>query len=278
MKYTDLAKEACDCLDDLDLEGIKKECFEQEGVSIETIEIISSKTAKKINKSIGKYISLTSEHNFRREKAYHNRVSKALADKINELLPSNNELTLIVGLGNRNMTPDALGPKTVEKIMVTKHIIDVMPDQFEGKLASVCAIAPSVYGVTGIESADYISAICEKIKPSSIIAVDSLAAAQWERINDTLQLTDTGITPGAGVGNRRSGLNKESLGVPVIAVGIPVVVRLSQICEVCQDEDMIVTPKNIDTIVEDSSSIIACAINMALQSKISKDEIDNFMF
>lgn len=278
MKYTDIAKEACDLLENTVIDGVNRDSYKVNDIDVEIIEIVSPKSAELLNKSQGKYISITSQYNFRRDKNYHNDISKVLADSIKKLLPRDYKLTLVVGLGNRSMTPDALGPRTIDKIMVTKHIIDIMPDKYGKIFSAVCAVTPSVYGVTGIESADYISAICGKINPDCVIAVDSLAAAQWSRINDTIQLTDTGITPGAGVGNRRSGLNKETLGVPVIAVGIPVVVRLSQICDICDDKDMLVTPKNIDVIVEDSSGIIASGINLALHDNISQADIDNFMF
>ena len=115
---------------------------------------------------------------------------------------------LVAGLGNSRMTPDALGPKTVNKLMIARHLLQMIPDQVDSRVNSVCAIAPGVLGVTGIESSDIISALCEKIKPQYIIAIDSLAAASAQRIKDTIQMSNTGIAPGAGVGNKRCGINR----------------------------------------------------------------------
>ena len=278
MKYTDLAQEAYEYIKNEELSGVNVKSYTNNGIKVESISIVDDEIAKKLGKLKGEYISVTCNHSSNRDKNRHFEISNELSVNIKKLIPRNNELTLVAGLGNRNMTPDALGPCTVDKIMVTKHIIDMYPDMISKKLSKVCAFAPSVLGVTGVESSDVINAICEKIKPTCVIAVDSLAAENADRINDTVQISNTGISPGAGVGNRRKGINMDSVGVPVIAIGIPVVVRLSELTQNEHTSDMIVTSKNIDVIINDCSTIIANGINLALHQNITNDEIISFMY
>lgn len=198
---------------------------------------------------------------------------------------------LVVGLGNRGVTPDSLGPRVAERVFVTRHIKEHMPEAFDFDIPSVCAIAPGVLGVTGVETMDIVFGVANKVKPDLIIAVDALASRRAARISTTIQLSDSGISPGSGVGNTRADLNRANLGVPVIAVGVPLVVYASTISQdtisLIADEtglhgdeerlrelaeqviakhmgDFIVTPKDIDVIVEDMAGIIANAINSAL--------------
>ncbi len=274
MVYTDLANEAYK-LFKKQINGV--ECNEKiiDSVKVETVEIITEEAAEKLGKVKGRYISITDNYSENRDRAGHEKLSKVLAECIKDLLPKQSQVTLIVGLGNNRMTPDALGPYTVENIMVTRHLLTMFPDMVDKRLNSVCAITPSVLGLTGIESADIVKAVCAKINPGCIIAVDSLAAAESDRIGDTIQLSDSGIAPGAGVGNRRKGLNRESIGVPVIALGIPVVVRMQN---ASGNKDMLVTAKNIDTIISDSAKIIAQGINFALHGDITSEQIADFMY
>lgn len=280
MRYTDLANESYRLFQNVGLPGItyeKESCGDD--IIIEKIEITDDNAAQKIGKNKGRYISINSEYAQNRDIAHHRRLGRALGEQIRGLLPPDGELTMVVGLGNRAMTPDALGPKTLEKIMVTKHLKEMFPHLTDERLSAVCTFLPSVLGLTGIESADSVQAVCRAVKPSCVIAVDSLAAAEACRINDTIQLSDTGIAPGAGVGNRRRGLNRQTLGVPVLAVGIPVVVRLGELtAEDGEYRDMIVTPKNIDSIINDCSGIIAYGINTALHRNITAEEIADFMY
>lgn len=146
------------------------------------------------------------------------RVMKKLVDI------SEDKLALVVGLGNWNVTPDALGPKVAEKIMVTRHLKQVMPDAIDDSVRPVCAIAPGVLGITGIETGEIIKSLVERIKPDLVICVDALGSRKLERVNRTIQIGDTGISPGAGVGNHRMQINEQSLGVKVLAVGVPTVV------------------------------------------------------
>ena len=198
---------------------------------------------------------------------------------------------LVAGLGNRAVTPDALGPRTAEKILVTRHIKQYMADAIPHHVRSVCAVSPGVLGVTGIETMEMIKGAASSSKPAVIIAIDSLASRRTERIGCTIQLCDAGLQPGAGVGNARSGLDRQSMGVPVIAIGVPLVVYASTISRdtvgliagelgLMNNEEsvkelaakaisektgeLIVTPKEIDALIGSMSAILSNAINMAL--------------
>ena len=201
-----------------------------------------------------------------------------------------------MGLGNRMVTPDSLGPLTADRVLVTRHIFSEMPQYADERLRSVCALAPGVLGVTGIETAEMLESIVRKIQPGCVICVDALAARAMGRIGGAVQITDTGIQPGSGVGNRRMALNKESLGVDVIAVGIPTVIYAATLArdafamldKSAGEEalmglekelmggpggDMIVTPREIDALIKDSAGMIAAGINRALQPELSDMEI-----
>ena len=195
---------------------------------------------------------------------------------------------LVVGLGNRYITPDSLGPKVAEQIYVTRQITTYLPDAVSQPLRSVCAVSPGVMGVTGVETLEIVKGVVKSIQPDLVIAIDSLASRRTDRICTTLQLTDTGISPGAGIGNTRAGINEGVLGVPVLAIGVPLVVFASTIAKdtismiadetgLHKDEEkllnlaekvinenigpMIVTPKDIDSVVCDMAKIIADAMN-----------------
>ena len=231
-----------------------------------------------------------------RESELIKAVTEALSAELTGLIDKGGAsgTVLVVGLGNRAVTPDALGPKTAEKILVTRHIKQYMPDAIPNGVRSVCAVSPGVLGVTGIETMEVIQGIVERSKPSLIIAIDSLSSRRTERIASTIQLCDAGIQPGAGVGNIRSGLDEASLGIPVIAVGVPLVVYASTISRdtigliaselglLGNEEkikelaakaisektgELIVTPKEIDSLIECTSTILADGINMCLFGK-----------
>jgi len=127
---------------------------------------------------------------------------------------------LVIGLGNWNVTPDALGPKVVSRLMVTRHLLEYVPDQVDEGVRPVCAVSPGVLGITGIETGEIVRGIVDRVKPDVVIAIDALASRKMERVNTTIQIADTGISPGSGVGNKRMELSRETLGVPVIAIGV----------------------------------------------------------
>ena len=289
--YTDLAMELKEL--DPDMNGISETEEHRGEIAIKRVGIITKEAAEKVNKAIGKYITIDAPDLAARPLDLFNNVEKCLSDELRSLIrfDINKSTALVVGLGNQGITPDSLGPKAAEKVFVTRHIKGFAPDAFDFELPSVCSIAPGVLGVTGVETADIVRGVVSFAKPDYIIAIDSLASRRASRISSIIQLSDAGISPGSGVGNLRSELSKASLGVPVIAIGVPLVVRASTITrdtistilkeslvdnsESMLDElesriieksldDMIVTPKDIDIIVEDMSRIIANAINSAL--------------
>ena len=190
---------------------------------------------------------------------------------------------LVAGLGNRAITPDAVGPKVHEHILVTRHLVAQMPEQF-GMLRPVASVAAEVLGTTGVESGEVVKAVCEKIHPACVIAVDALASRSLDRLCRTVQLADTGITPGSGVGNHRFGLNRDSLGVPVIAIGVPTVVGgatlaadllgTEEVPELGDGRDLLVTPKDIDSQVADLSKIIGYGIDLALQPGMELTDLE----
>lgn len=296
--YTDLAMEAREL--NPTLEGVTEENEEKGAISISRITITGQGAAEKLGKLCGKYITLDAPGLAERDNDTFNQMANQLATEIVGLtgeLPADATI-LVAGLGNRFITPDSLGPSVVEKIFVTRHITRYMQDQLRDELRGVCAIAPGVLGITGVETFDVISSLVNKIKPNIVIVIDSLASRRAARISTTIQLTDTGISPGSGVGNKRAGLNRETLGVPVIAVGVPMVVFATTIAQdtisliadktgLHNDEErllnladqvinenmgaMVVTPKDIDVIIEDMSKVLASGINHALHGNSYDD-------
>ena len=283
---TDIAYEAVEA--DGNSEGIKCKRIPLGEYSAECVEVLTDTAAKRLNKKKGMYISIESDAFLNRDVERYSGIAEAVRDALIKLCDMSGTV-LVVGLGNSLMTPDSIGPKVVDKILVTRHIYEFLPDQVDKRMGCVCAVKPGVLGVTGIESASIIQGICEKVNVSTVIVIDALASRRRERMFSTVQLTDTGIEPGAGVGNKRSALTRESLNVPVIAIGVPTVIYSSSLIsdaleragveadESVFEDDMVVTPKEIDVIVKDCAGVIADGINLAL-NKLSKDEITAYMF
>ena len=292
--HTDLAMEARESTSALN--GVSEERTDNEHYSVSRIKIDTDEAASALQKSKGLYITIEAPDLVLREPELIKAVTEALSAELTGLIDKGGAsgTVLVVGLGNRAVTPDALGPKTAEKILVTRHIKQYMPDAIPNGVRSVCAVSPGVLGVTGIETMEVIQGIVERSKPSLIIAIDSLSSRRTERIASTIQLCDAGIQPGAGVGNIRSGLDEASLGIPVIAVGVPLVVYASTISRdtigliaselglLGNEEkikelaakaisektgELIVTPKEIDSLIECTSTILADGINMCLFGK-----------
>lgn len=295
---TDLAMEARE-LNPL-MEGVLEEERDAGDVRVTTVTVQTQQAARRLGKPCGRFVTLDAPNLPLRDAQLFEKVSRELAREITRLLPplSNGAQVLVVGLGNRFVTPDALGPRVAEKVHVTRHIMEYMRELIPFESLSVAAIAPGVLGITGVETVEVVRGVVDSIAPAAVIAVDSLASRRAARISTTVQLTDTGIEPGAGVGNLRRGLNQQTLGVPVIALGVPLVVYASTIladtigmiadeaglgeqeeeltdmaCRAVSDQlgPMIVTPKDIDSIVRDMSGIIAQGINMALQGERYED-------
>ena len=229
---TDLAVEARDMYveqeeEKSEIPGVRVKDDIVHDVKVTHIEI-TKEGEQSINKKAGSYVTIYADGVKKQDTKMQTNASKVLSVEIENLLKKNDinegDKGLIVGLGNWNVTPDALGPMTVEKILVTNHLFELEFETVADGYRPVGAISPGVMGVTGMETSDIVSSIIERFKPSFIIVIDALASRSIERINETIQITDTGIHPGSGVGNKRKELSKETLGVPVIAIGVPTVV------------------------------------------------------
>ena len=190
---------------------------------------------------------------------------------------------LVAGLGNRAITPDAVGPRVHDCTLVTRHLVGRMPEQF-GHLRPVASVSAEVMGSTGLESQELVASVCQSIRPCCVIAVDALASRSLDRLCRTVQLADTGISPGSGVGNHRAALDEESLGVPVLAIGVPTVVEgatlaadllgCDRLPQSAPGRDILVTPRDIDRQVADLSKILGYAISMALQPGLGLEELE----
>ncbi|MBQ3231369.1 MAG: GPR endopeptidase, partial [Clostridia bacterium] len=226
---TDLAMESSEAAGQIP--GVKIASWEESGVLITEVVIENEDSAKSLSKPVGRYITLECEGVRTRDPMAYDAVSAILAEEIARLLPpdENGAPALIVGLGNRMVTPDALGPKTIDKVLVTRHLINELPDETDERLSNVCCICPGVLGVTGIETMESIKSIVSMVNPRVIICIDALSARASKRVGVSVQLSDVGIQPGSGVGNHRRAITKEELHVPVIAIGMPTVVYASTI-------------------------------------------------
>ena len=262
-----------------------------EGFAVHEVRILSEDAAREIGKPQGRYLTLELDALIRREEDAFPRACKALSTLLRELLPHPNDgPVLIAGLGNRMITPDAIGPQTADHVIATRHLVAQSPAIF-ADWRPVSALAPGVLGQTGVETGEVICGVLDRVRPAAVIAVDALAAGRLSRLLRTVQLADTGITPGAGVGNARAALNEETLGVPVIAVGVPTVVdgatlaheissQLGQpACEALDDlsQPVMITTRDIDREVADISRMIGYAVNMALHPHLSVTDIDLYL-
>ena len=262
-----------------------------EGFAIHEVRILSEDAAREIGKPQGRYLTLELDALIRREEDAFPRARKALSTLLRELLPHPNDgPVLIAGLGNRMITPDAIGPQTADHVIATRHLVAQSPAIF-ADWRPVSALAPGVLGQTGVETGEVICGVLDRVRPAAVIAVDALAAGRLSRLLRTVQLADTGITPGAGVGNARAALNEETLGVPVIAVGVPTVVdgatlaheissQLGQpACEALDDlsQPVMITTRDIDREVADISRMIGYAVNMALHPHLGVADIDLYL-
>ena len=249
---------------------------EKRNVSITKVTIETENGAKAIGKPVGTYLTLEAPDMAVPDEGSHREVSEVLAEQLRALVKENMESVLVVGLGNREVTPDALGPEVIGNLYITRHILReygeyAFPDK---KVAAISGIVPGVMAQTGMETLEIIKGIINETSPQLVIAIDALAARSVKRLGRTIQIADTGINPGSGVGNHRKGLNKETLGVPVVAIGVPLVVDAATIVyDACQDADkipngivgMFVTPKNIDEMVKSLSYTISEALNMTFE-------------
>lgn len=278
---TDLALEAKESVEEKneDVRGVRvEESYEEEsGIRITKVVIESKNGAKELGKPMGTYITLEAPNMSEPDEDYHSEISEELAKQVRALLPESTEekAVLIVGLGNREVTPDALGPNVVNNMMITRHIIKEYGKAAYGKeqVNLISAIVPGVMAQTGMEASEIVKGIIEETTPDVVIAIDALAARSTKRLNRTIQVTDTGIHPGSGVGNHRNAITQESIGVPVIAIGVPTVVDAATIISDATAQtfqgnrelgNFYMTPKNIDETVKRLGYTISEALNIAL--------------
>lgn len=210
------------------IHGVELTEEEMDGIRITKVHVQNEEGAREIGKLPGRYLTIEAQALRRKDTEFQNKVTTVLANQLHQFMEEIgidvDAKCLIVGLGNWNVTPDALGPIVVENIMVTSHLFRLAPDDVQEGFRSVSAVSPGVLGITGIETSEIVQGIISQAKPDFIIAVDALASRSIERVNTTIQISDTGINPGSGVGNKRKAISKEELGVPVIAIGVPTVV------------------------------------------------------
>lgn len=290
---------------DNEIEGIQtQEEVVNTNIKTSRVKILNETGSNAIGKPIGDYITLDIKKLKYAQEEEIQQAADALSKELKTLVQKHatkEEEILVVGLGNQSVTPDSLGPKVIQDIDITRHILEYMPQYLEPGTRPVSAISPGVLGTTGIETLEVVKGIVNSTHPKLLIVIDALASRSMERISSTIQLADTGITPGAGVGNARKDLSQDTLGIPVIAMGIPTVVEAATIAadsldlfiKKLQDDarsndylnqlkeedkyemikevltpadfNFIVTPKEIDDLIENMSSVVARGINMAVQ-------------
>ena len=288
-------------LNEIDGVSVNNETINE--VEISRIKILNEEGEKILQKPAGTYITLDVKKLKLADEERLSKIAETVADELRKIVGEHvneTEDILIVGLGNLYVTPDALGPKVVPEIEVTRHILEYMPSIMPEDTRPVSAISPGVLGVTGIETMEILKGVVQNVKPKLLIVIDALATRSIDRISSSIQIADTGIVPGAGVENTRKEISKKTLGIPVIAIGIPTVVDLATITNECidifieslqekamsndylnklkendnyeeikealvpKDYNMIVTPKEIDKLIENMSKIVSSAINMAM--------------
>lgn len=274
---TDLALERRELIRDTVPDGVEFNEKINGDLKVTHIKVTSAEGEKSLNKPRGNYVTVE----FPRLTAVpdeNEEIIELIAEQLKSLVTEKGTV-LVVGLGNHNITPDAIGPKTVEYTLTTRHVAEKMP---EFNFRSVAAVATGVMGQTGIESGEIVRSICDRIKPTCVIVVDALAAMSTERLCKTVQICDTGISPGSGVGNKRSELSQNTLGVKTIAVGVPTVVDAATIAAELADKEQIqtdkfnsfmVTPQEIDSLVLAVSRTLSLAIGRALQPSLSVSDL-----
>lgn len=260
-----------------ELPGVRAEETERRGFAVTEVHVLDVTGENALCKPIGDYYTLALDPLLRREDDAFENAAQTLAELLRGVLPLMPDASvLVVGLGNRTITPDAVGPDAIDSVMVTRHLREQLPEHF-GHFRSVAALTPGVLGTTGVESAELVRAMTDRLRPDAVIVVDALACAEPERLGCTVQLTDTGITPGSGVGNDRAGLDRTTLGVPVAAIGLPTVIDAGSLTDDPRAEQMFVTPRDIDTVVRDAAKLIGYGINLALHDGLTIGDVDMFL-
>ena len=311
---TDLAVEAHEVLSaQEDIPGVQVSKEGDEDITIHRVSITTEQGAARMGKAVGNYLTLEVPGLRKKNTALQDKVVRVFYKELQRMFNLNGQQSVLaIGLGNWNVTPDALGPRVIRELFVTRHILNLKPEILGEGYRPVAAVAPGVLGITGIETGEIIRGITEYVKPDIIVAIDALAAQRMSRLHTTIQVSDTGIVPGSGVGNRRLGINRQTIGIPVYAIGVPTVVdavtiagdSMDHLAEALKREsaqgnmfanivqkmnweekrniikevlqpfagDLIVTPKEIDTLIDDISLVIAASLDAAFHPKIAQEE------
>lgn len=292
--------------------GIHMDQSQEENFKVSRMVVEDEKGARIIGKLPGRYVTIEVPELRKKDPELQEQISLLFAEEMKPFMTVPDDArVLIIGLGNWNVTPDALGPMVAESVFVTRHLFSLMPDLLDDGFRSVSAISPGVLGITGIETSEIVLGIVDHIKPDLVIAIDALAARSLDRVNTTIQIADSGIQPGAGVGNPRKALNRETLGVEVVAIGIPTVLdaatiasdamelvlshldqrvpgtkqgdvigrmtpeeKRAMVAEVLHPlgHNLMVTPKEIDEFVEDIAHVVALGLNLAIHKGLSIED------
>lgn len=308
---TDLAYEAHELASERaggNIPGVRTQTEQKGPAQVIRILIETPEAGRSLGKQPGYYVTIESQALRERDKDKLENLATVVAEEIAGFLRGFNlgddAVAMVIGLGNWNATPDALGPKVVEKVLVTRHLFQTSPPEKRGGLRPVCAFSPGVLGITGVETGEIVAGIVQKIRPSFLLVIDALASRNTERLGAAVQLADTGIHPGSGIGNQRMGITPQSLGLPVIALGVPTVVDASTIISDALDQlgrtgnfppppgmkrevvsrvlrpflrNLIVTPKEIDVLIQDISRVIAGAVNIALHPGVTPEEVFRYL-
>lgn len=283
-KRTDLALEARELWQEsaektTRLSGVKATKSKEEGYPVTRVDVLDRRGEEALGKPQGTYVTIDLTSFWQRKADFFERAVRAVGSQLKAMLPEEGP-ALIVGLGNAAMTPDAVGPLAADSVLVTRHLVSAMPKHFSG-FRPVAVFRAGVLGTTGVESAEAVRGLVEQVRPALVIAVDALAARRVGRMCATVQLSDTGIVPGSGVGNHRAALNRETLGIPVFAVGVPTVVDAATLAADLLEEagvaeldetrlrrgksPLTVTTRDVDQQVRELSRVVGYGINWALQ-------------
>ncbi len=268
---TDLARESI--LTFKPAEGIRTHTTESCGLEIFTAEVLSQAAAEKLSKPCGRYVTVSSEQ-FSLESSPSTLYGRAgvIASEIRRLCP-NAKSALAVGLGNRFITPDSIGPLVADRLLATRHIKRLAKELDTGGLGELSVLSPGVMGQTGFEAQEIIKSAVSVARPDVVVVIDALACSDEGNLGSTIQLCDTGISPGSGVENARAEISEKTLGVPVVAIGVPTVIDAGVLCERESLSQMFVTPRGIDSLVKRLSSLISLSINLCFHVSLTAEEI-----
>ncbi len=277
---TDLALERCEFLGEKNIRGIDIERFESKKATVTRIDVITPEGAKTVDKPMGRYVTVEVTP-FAKHAQFVDDSFHTLCDELKRMLPKEGSV-LVAGLGNVRITPDALGPKCASMIFATRHITgELLESTGLGTLRCVSAFSTGVMGETGAEASELIEGAVNMLKPDAVVTIDALAARSVSRLGNTVQMCNTGIVPGSGVGNSRREISERTLGVPVIAIGVPTVVDAATlVCDYSGKDDvaddakmMMVTPREVDLMIERAAKLTALAVNCALQPDIIPEDM-----